>query len=603
MKRAGAMTIKQKMLLLIILFMILPTLLIPFITTSTYEKILEDKINVSSRQNLSQIANSLEVVINSMAASSTILVTDQELREVLKKPYADDSWQEIGKISLMQRKMDQVLNTTLLPYSSSILIAGVNGGIYTSADIIQKVNSEDVQRQQWYTDSRAQGGSVLWLAPAKAYFDFIPNKDSNSIALTRPIIDDIDGFCGMLVIVLDIQRKGWSLFDMSGQGSSGFYITNSQGTVIYPNGQLAEEDPFIKELPFMEMKAEDGNENVNINGRKLVVNSLTNQRTGWRIIQIIPYDELTKEMKDVRGFVIIFQIILTTVLLFSAVAISTNIANPMHKLARLMGEVPKGNFNIRMKVKSNGSSEINKLGMSFNEMVKEMENLFNEVHHAYQLREKAQLEALQAQINPHFLLNTLNSIRWMATLSGATNVSDMISALADLLDATLYRKDEMVELSEEVQCLKNYIILQKMRFGDKFEMYDEIPEELLSYKIPILILQPLVENAIIHGFHNREGGGAIVLKGNISEEKVSIEVQDNGQGIRDEILQSLLAEPGEKKHKFNRIGVKNVHDRIRLIYGKEYGLKIKSGDKGTCMEIVLPITEKKVENNAQTINS
>lgn len=597
------MTIKQKMLLMIILFMILPTLVIPFITTSAYEKILESKINTSSRQNLSQIANSLEVVINSMAASSTILGTDKELREVLKKPKTDIQLQEVDNIKLFREKMDQLLNATLLPYSCSILIAGFNGSLYTSG-IDTKLKFEDIESQQWYKDALAERGSILWLAPAREYFTFIPEEDSNSIALARLILNDIDGFCGVVVITLDIQRKNRSLFEANEQtGNSGFYIINSEGGVIYPSSRLMSNDPLWKEQPFTKFTDISGTESLTVGGKKLVVNSLDIRRTGWKILQVIPYDEMTKEMKDVRSLVITFQIILTIALLFAALGISTNIANPMHRLAQLMGQVPKGNFGIRMKVKAKGSSEINKLGSSFNDMVKEMENLFNEVHHAYQLREKAQLEALQAQVNPHFLLNTLNSIRWMATLSGATNVSDMITALADLLDTTLYRKDEMVELSEEVQCLKNYITLQKMRYGDKFELFNEIPEQLLSYKVPILILQPLVENAIIHGFHNSDGGGIIILKGNISDDNISIEVQDNGQGIREEVLENLLAETGEKKNKYNRIGVKNVHDRIRLIYGKEYGLKINSSGEGTRIEITLPTVGEKGNGDAQIINS
>lgn len=597
------MTIKQKILILIILFIILPTLAIPFITTSAYEKILESKINTSSQQNLTQIANSLEMVTNNMSAASVILATDKELQEVLKKPASEDPWQEVTHINLVQGKMDQLLNTMLLPYSSSILIADFNGRVYNSRGITASPKFEDIQSQEWYEDTWDIGGSMLWLAPARDYFTFIPEGDNNSIALSLLIQNDIEGFCGIVVIVLDIQRKNWSLFDQSAQGgNAGFYITNSEGGVIYPSGRLAENDLLMKEIDFTRFSDISGSETVTVNGKKLVVNSRGIRKTGWQVHQVILYDELTKQMKDVRSWVILFQILLTAALIFAAAGISMNIANPMHRLALLMGEVPKGNFNVRMKVKEKGNSEINKLGNSFNEMVKEMENLFNELHQAYQLREKAQLEALQAQINPHFLLNTLNSIRWMATLSGATNVSDMITALADLLDATLYRKDEMVALSEEIQCLKNYIILQKMRYGDKFEMQDEIPEELLNYQVPILILQPLVENSVLHAFHNQDGGGIIVLKGHVSDEEVIIQVLDNGQGIREEVLENLLAEPGEKKKKFNRIGVKNVHERIRLIYGKEYGLKINSSGEGTRIEILLPPAGEKGKNDAQTVN-
>lgn len=589
------MTIKRMMLYSIICFVILPILIMPFITSKLYENILEKKINASAQQSLTQIANSLEVVINNMAASSTILCSDKKIQEVLQKPTSNSSWDEVQNENQMQEKMANVLNTTLMPYSSNIIIIGNNGRIYSNG---KKLSYDEVIQEKWYKDTVSIGGSISWLAPAGKYFTFMENEEGSSIGLARVIQDDLNGICGVLVITLDIQSRNLALFNFQNlDSSSGLYLISQEADIIYPKNQNLNRDSFKSEFLSDNLNELNGSRITDIAGRKMVVNYRTINKTGWKVFQMIPYDSLTNELKNLRLSHIFINLALMLILIIIAIVISTSIAGPLHKLSILMSEVPKGNFNVRMKVK--GKSEIAQLGNSFNGMVKEMENLIHELQTAYQLREKARLEALQAQINPHFLFNTLNSIRWMATLSGAQNVSDMIAALTDLLDSTLYRKDEMIELSEEIQCLKNYVLLQKMRYGEKFDIMYELPEELQNYKVPILILQPLVENSIIHGFRQKDHGGIITIKGEINSEGVSILVTDNGRGMNDEVLMGVLDTDSEKKGKFNRIGLKNVHDRLQLLYGKEYGLVIQSREgEGTKIVLSLPKMGPKEELDA-----
>jgi LytS/YehU family sensor histidine kinase len=211
------------------------------------------------------------------------------------------------------------------------------------------------------------------------------------------------------------------------------------------------------------------------------------------------------------------------------------------------------------------------------------------------LMRDAELRVLQAQINPHFLFNTLNSIKWMAAVNGAENVSNMIAALGSLLEATLGRKKELITLADEFNCLQNYVLLQKMRFGDKFDIVIQAQETILDYKVPQLILQPIVENSIIHGFEDMDSGGLITVKADQFDDCLLIEIQDNGKGMDPKTAGMLLSDINEQKGRFSNIGLKNVHDRIKLRYGPGFGLDVTSEkSKGTLITVKLP--SKKEDN-------
>ncbi len=226
-------------------------------------------------------------------------------------------------------------------------------------------------------------------------------------------------------------------------------------------------------------------------------------------------------------------------------------------------------------------------------MVKEIDRLIKQLEEEHKMRERMYFETLQMQINPHFLFNALNAIKWMAIMKGQNEIGTTIAALGKLLETTLSKNGEIISLSEEIQCIDSYVLLQKMRYGDKFDIRYSIDETILSYKVPRLILQPLVENAIIHGFEDMELRGVITINGYKQSNVLFIEVIDNGRGMSpekiDQILKGLY-----KSNKFNNnIGLKNINDRIKLYFGPDYGLAIRSEEgKGTLVRICLPLTQE-----------
>jgi len=209
-------------------------------------------------------------------------------------------------------------------------------------------------------------------------------------------------------------------------------------------------------------------------------------------------------------------------------------------------------------------------------MVEEMEKLIEQLVQEEKERNEIELEALHAQINPHFLYNTLNTIKWMATIQGVTSVSNAITALSKLLRISINFGNDMIRLKDEIDYVKNYIIIQKLRFNEGFTVAYDIDEDCLNAKIPKLILQPIVENAIIYG---------------TAGEEMFIEIEDNGAGIEPEKIDKILLKKNEGK-RFSKVGLNNVNQRIKHYFGEAYGLKIRSDkDKGTVIIIKLLFEE------------
>lgn len=212
-------------------------------------------------------------------------------------------------------------------------------------------------------------------------------------------------------------------------------------------------------------------------------------------------------------------------------------------------------------------------------------------------KKKADMEfqILQAQINPHFLYNTLDSIKWLAVIQNVHNISSMTNSLINLLKYNISRNNKTVMLSEELESVKNYVNIQKYRYGDIFEVTYDVNEDLLEYRILKFILQPIVENAIFHGFENMEGNCLIKIIARKKDEYLIIEIIDNGIGITNERLEDIQS-PNKDKGKFSGIGLRNIEERIKLYFGEKYGLTIDSKlHEGTHVSLFLPIISNEEE--------
>lgn len=290
--------------------------------------------------------------------------------------------------------------------------------------------------------------------------------------------------------------------------------------------------------------------------------------------------------------------VLASAALFLSFVIPNSIVRPIHHLIDVTNQVAKGDLTVRANVVK--GAEVRKLGDSLNSMIVKIDNLLTAVKNDETNLREAELELLQAQINPHFLYNTLDTIIWLAESGKQAEVVRMVSSLSDFFRTSLNHGDGMVTLRQEERHMRSYLQIQQVRYQDILEYEIDFPDNLMKAMIPKITLQPLVENALYHGIKNRRGKGKITVSAASVDEDVVISVDDNGIGMSCEKLNEVLAllkkkdDGTEGQPKRDSYGFYNVNERIKLKFGEQYGLSIKSEyGKGTCVSIRIPFAEPK----------
>lgn len=314
------------------------------------------------------------------------------------------------------------------------------------------------------------------------------------------------------------------------------------------------------------------------------------------------YRGIIEQSLEIKKLGILVLLLITLLLLIITYWFSLSITRPVLKLTQAANELSKGRFDVQIEVTSN--DEIAFMAKTFDRMRMNINNLIVEIQEKAELErelqqnklmlQESQLRSLQNQINPHFLFNTLNTLSKKAYLEGSEEMSDLLVSVADLLRYNLKRIDRSVTISEEVTVIKQYIEIQKARFTDRLQFHMDVKEECLDYLIPSLTLQPIVENAVIHAIEPKEEGGTIWFRIKNSDERVLIEIEDDGKGISAQVIQHILEEGSEENEDANAgIGFMNVVKRIRIYYGIQDVIDIMSSEgHGTKVILKIPKTRR-----------
>ena len=294
-------------------------------------------------------------------------------------------------------------------------------------------------------------------------------------------------------------------------------------------------------------------------------------------------------------------------LLFSSILsylLARRITRPMQRLLTHMEEFSKGDFHVRAK--EDGNRDILALSKGFNKMSRRIRHLMEDLRIKEHESANARLRELQAQINPHFLYNTLETIRSLALRNGVESIADIAKSMALIFRYCINSRDEVVTLREELAHVKSYINIQKIRYKNRLQVYFYVDDELLDNCIIKILVQPLVENAIYHGIDQKREGGEISIVCHKSLKGVEIAVEDNGMGMKPEVLHSLQKQLHEcqGEHAGENIGLKNVHSRLKLYYGRERGLHIESVyGQGTRVSFDIPLVMYSEENRRKEMQT
>ncbi len=573
------MPIRQKLGLSYLILIILPVLLIGLFSFYRSSSLIREKTRQYTKDILMETGNNIEVKLREVERLSFQIITNPEIQKALKQANKNFEY-EYDRVS-WERTVDLLLRGYI---SSDTDIAAIQ--IIALKDTTYYINpasvpfsfyssSEDMKRLE------ERNGSVVW-------FDTDPGNQT--IAIGR-VINDLESQekAGYLFMYLR-ESSIFNLYKNTELFKNGdFFVVNRRGNIVSfkeknrlgSNIGITVEGKELSELgkDFTTSK---------INGRNYYITFRDIAGTPWRIFSFIPAIEYERDILWLRNWTVLICASCCVLALSFAAVISGGISKPVRRLSTMMTKVGGGDFNVSSTYES--KDEIGVLSGQFNKMVSQVQQLIQEVYQEQLLKQKAELKSLRMQINPHFLYNTLESINWMARIKGVPEVGRMVKAMGDLMRASI-SGDDFITIEEEIKNIKNYLMIQMFRYGDKFEVSIEINPEIMNVKIPKLILQPIVENAIVHGFENRIGNGRILISGKTENGRILLQVKDDGIGMEEETAASLLENEGKVlsgMENHTHIGLRNVNRRIKMYYGQDYGISIESfPELGTNVKVSL----------------
>ncbi|MCZ8523155.1 cache domain-containing sensor histidine kinase [Paenibacillus caseinilyticus] len=413
------------------------------------------------------------------------------------------------------------------------------------------------------------------------------------VSMSKSIMVERDGVREQAVLLVDFNFK--TIDDLLSRVSLGqrgyvYIIDESAGNMVYhPQQQLIYAGLKYENVE-QALKYTYGNYVDDTSGETRLITIQTVNNIGWKLIGVSYMNEIVTGKRDIGWFLAWLMLgVLVFVLLLSAF-MSAKISQPIRRLERSMSKVEQGVFDIH--IQEGGEDEVGRLSRRFNFMVARIRELMEISIREQEAKRKSELEVLQSQINPHFLYNTLNSVVRLAGSGKSEEVIRMITALSKFFRISLSKGKSVITVAEELEHVRNYLIIQTMRYKNKFRFEIQCEEEVKESRTLKLILQPIVENAIYHGIEMMVDEGFILIRAERDGGRVRLTVQDDGLGMPPEKLQGLLAgkpEGDEETGSGSGVGTRNVHERIRLMYGEGYGLEIESQlEMGTTVTLWIP---------------
>ena len=482
----------------------------------------------------------------------------------------------------------------------SMALYDSDGAQLVAEPVSERKKGVKASKQDWYTNAEEEIENVHFSLPhIQNLFEDGTYRYYWVISLSRSV-DINDG---------EKPRSGVLLVDMKysvvenvlkqiNESSDGvyYYVCNRDGELLYHPRRAEIDRELFKENSLKAAGYEDGVYEISSgNGKEnVIVGSIS--YTGWKLIGVIPESVQTANINNFRYYIFTTIIILMMLLLEGNRLISQKVSKPIRELDASVKAYEAGE---KPDIYIGGSLEVRHLGHSVQKSYEQIEQLMEEIMRQQNERRKSELDALQSQINPHFLYNTLESITWMVEAQKNREAVIMISELAKLLRVSLSRGKTIISIKDELQHSRSYMNIQLVRYKERFKIDFQIDEELYNYCIVKLVIQPILENAIYYGVGHmdEDDDGRIVVSGEKKDNDIYISIEDNGMGMRKEVLENILTDNNKVPKHGSGVGVINVHSRIKLMFGEGYGLTVYSEpDEGTKVVIHIPAIPYTKEN-------
>lgn len=618
--------IRYKLLVHFLFISILPSLALGVLTGWTVDSIMERQMNENTLQLIDKVNRNLEFYVSNVQNTSYLISFNPEIQKFLRGDRTADKTAQASSVYEAKKFLQGF--TTLNSEMAGIMVVNSQGK-YISNDMYATSPDEDLTLERWYQEAVAGRGIFRMIGhPANRHVTTHADyKSSEVVSAVRAILDpDTQRVLGVVLIDLKLRVISETAKDVR-LGKTGYLmVVDEQGEPIYIPKQVG-----LQSFPIAWLHGQSsGSFAREVDGRKLQFIFRGSSFTNWTTIAVFSTSESGREVRQMRLYLGSFVFVVCLLGTTASFALSRSISRPIRRLMMFMQRAESGDLTSRYW--GGGTDEVGMLGRSFNSMLTKINDLIGLAERQERQKREAELRSLQAQIKPHFLYNTLDTIQWMARKQGAEDVTEMVEALSRLFRIGLSRGNEYIPLGEEIEHVRSYLQIQKIRYKDKLGYTLELAPGISHLPVLKIILQPIVENAIYHGIKERRGPGTIAVKAERLEGRLVLTVTDDGAGMSAEKLAELrrkleaVSDEGAQDADVARkpggaagadsgaaagagavaagravggaagsgsgsgYGLVNVQERIRMTFGSGYGITVTSEPGvGTTVVLTHPI--------------
>ncbi|MCM0647840.1 histidine kinase [Clostridium swellfunianum] len=582
-------SILVKYFITINLFITLPLFLSILLAFNYLNNIYKDQMMSANLAALSRTKDSIDMISRQVETTLLSMATDLEVENILR--YSSKNYDEKNSDMLRSiNSIEKAMNTYVYygDFINSICIYADKSNY--------KVVSSNLDYSDWkYSDTLEK--EFKENKNKKYWTSVLPEKNTISFFRAIPLYSNEKS--GLVAVSIDIDRINKLINQNKDVTIKDFYIFNNNSVVFNKDKSLLNKDiSGVKALQSIDLSRLGKGSTITIDGKEYFINNIHSDYNDWSFVALVSTKDNKLKVNRIRDLMIGFLIFSISIVLIISFLIAVKLFTPIEEI---LGILEKKNLNDTKVYSKTKINELKIISRGLESSISDVQQLKEELNNRMSLLKKARSIALQSQINSHFLFNTLENIKWkvMEFTNGENEGSHMISNLSKLLRIGLDTKEYMNTLRNELEHVRIYLEIQKVRYEDKFQVVYNIEEETLETVLPKITLQPIVENAIYHGIKPTNKKCTLTIKSYTSDNMVLIEINDDGTGIEEEKCSAINNElQTEYIKEENHIGIKNVNQRIKLSFGENYGIEIKSRvNNGTSIIIAIPSAHKNNSDN------
>lgn len=594
-------TVRAKLSIASIICILVPALLTILIYNALTKEAMEEQARSNAIDALKLVNSSVNTKLQGMLNLLNYIQVDRDMNTYFKLAVEQEASLDFNtNFNATSRIMKQLESLSYIGEKSYITIILTNGLTFTNYSK-DEFDPLLYKKSAWFQNLKElQGLKSYWIDVEPTMFPYDRPDSAYQISVARTLRLDSSKIYGYVIVTM-MENKLSQIFEDVTSGQD-VMLVDSKGQIISSSYQ----DQITQQFRYSDRLVDDSEHPqfsiLRDGDQKILLTSTQLTFNDWHLVSQQSYQDAIFNISSIFNRVFLFQLVSFFVFLLLLLLLMRTFTKPLIKLGKVATSVQRGNLEVRSGVR--GQDEIGRLGFLFDQMLDRIKEMIQEVSIIQMRKRKAELAMLQAQINPHFLFNVLNSIRMKVKRSGDQESARMIASLSRLLRMTISRDEDVITLHEEIELLTHYVELMNLRQKEEVQLIVEVDVSAFHIEVPRFILQPIVENALIHGLNR--SAGTIYIRTNMKERFMELSVEDNGIGMNEEQLANMedklakvsLSKVTETTHQkakegMSGIGVFNVAERMHMKFGDAFYMSVKSAwNHGTKIVMQIPIREE-----------